>query len=92
MKNFKKALVATAIILVSAGSAFATNIEKQKAATIEPGFRYDPSNPVEQCIQTAQECSTVGTEICTWSDAMGTHQLFKQINGTTCGLELYKVN
>ena len=90
MKNFKKGLLATAIILVSAGSAFATNVAKQKEVGIVQRFRYDPSQPLVKCIETPTSCESTGAELCTWTDVSGTHQMYEFINGTMCGAPLYK--
>lgn len=93
MKNLRSGLLAAAIILVSAGSAFATNIAKQdSSSSTELGFRYDPSAPVEKCINTGVECETTGVEVCQWSDGVNMHNLQQFINGTFCGETLYKVN
>lgn len=94
MKNLRSGLLAAAIILVSAGSAFATNIAKQdSSSSTELGFRYDPSAPVEKCISTSTECTDNVGPACTWVDPSDSsvHHLYEFINQTTCGSMLYKV-
>ncbi len=87
----KKFILPAAVIMIGAGSAFASGGAKEKG-TIVQGFRYDPAAPEEKCIATPVECSTVVGPACTWSDGGKVHNLYEYVNDTMCGLQLSRIN
>jgi hypothetical protein len=91
MKNFRKIALPVAILLMGAGSAYATTAFKTTAAEMQ-GYRFDPAAPVgEKCILTEKRCSDVGNEVCTYSDVSGTNNLSQNIDGTSCGNQLFEI-
>jgi hypothetical protein len=91
MKNLRKIALPVAILLLGAGSAYATTALKSGNAEMQ-GYRFDPSAPAgEKCILTEKRCSDVVGEVCTWNDAAGTHNLFQNIDGTSCGSQLFEI-
>jgi len=92
MKNFRKIALPVAILLMGAGSAYATTALKSTNLVDQPGYRFDPSAPAGQrCILTEKMCTDVLGEVCTYSDASGTHNLFQNIDGTSCGNQLFEI-
>lgn len=91
MKNFKKIALPVAILLMGAGSAYATTAFKSSKVDMQ-GYRFDPAAPVgEKCILTEKQCTTNPGDVCTWSDASGTHNLSQNIDGTSCGNQLFEI-
>ncbi|MBW8360017.1 MAG: hypothetical protein K0M63_09500 [Weeksellaceae bacterium] len=88
----KRFILPAAVILIGAGSAFATGVAKEKNATIVQGFRYDPAAPGVKCIETPVDCSTTEGPACTWDDGVTTHNLYQFVNETMCGLQLSRIN
>lgn len=88
----KKFILPAAVIMIGAGSAFASNATQKKADAALLGFRYDPSAPVVKCIETPVDCTTQFGELCTWDDGATVHQLYQEVNSTMCGVPLYKIN
>lgn len=91
MKKMRKIALPLAVLLLGAGSAYATSVVK-KSSLVENGYRFDPLAPVEKCIMTEKSCQPdVITEVCTWSDGVNTHNLFQNAGGTSCGNPLYEI-
>jgi len=91
MKKMRKIALPLAVLLVGAGSAYATSVEKS-GKLMENGFRYDPLAPVEKCIDTQKACQRdVVTTVCTWSDGVIEHDLFQNAGGTSCGNPLFEI-
>ncbi|MDM1556124.1 hypothetical protein HX126_16280 [Chryseobacterium indologenes] len=91
MKNFRKIALPVAILLMGAGSAYATTAFKSVKTDFQ-GYRFDPSAPVGQrCVLTEKMCTDIQGEVCTYSDASGTHNLSKNIDGTSCGDQLFEI-
>ncbi|MCA1744440.1 MAG: DUF6520 family protein [Bacteroidales bacterium] len=89
MKKLKNLLLPVAVVLIGAGAAFATNTAKEANNSMVPGYLFESSS--NQCVQKRSDCSPNGSVICTWKDASGqSHNLSEQINGTTCGNELFE--
>ena len=82
MKKFKQFLVPAVIILMGAGAAFATNAAKDSDSDLVTGY-YTHSSTGSQCIAAEKKCSRSGTNICTWNDITGSHQLF-ELSETGC--------
>lgn len=93
MKNFRKIALPVAILLMGAGSAYATTAFKSSNVVDQPGYRYDPSAPVGQrCILTEKMCTDIEGDVCTYSDpSSGTQNLSKFLNGTSCGDQLFEI-
>lgn len=88
----KKFILPAAVIMIGAGSAFASGVTNKKDATTVQGFRYDPSAPSVKCIATPVECSTDVGPACTWYDGVKVHNLYEFVNETMCGLQLSRIN
>ena len=90
MKKMRKIALPVAILLLGAGSAYATTALKSETMDFQ-GYRYDPLAPVgQQCTSVEKTCSDIEGDICTWTDAAGTHNLFKNIEGTSCEGQLFE--
>lgn len=86
----RKIALPVAILVLGAGSAYATTAFKSAKMDFQ-GYRFDPSAPVGQkCIVTEKICSDNGGDVCTYTDGSGTHNLFKNIDGTSCGDQLFE--
>lgn len=92
MKTLKKRLLPAFILLIGVGAAFATNAATTSEKAIQNGYYFDNAAPTVKCIRTDVKCSTQGSQYCTWTDGSQTHNLFKKINGTMCGDQLFKTN
>ncbi len=82
MKTLKSLVLPTALILVAAGSAFATNVSKQSAMTTVQGHVYRPNEEIT-CQPTSKWCDNNGSFICTVDVGMGTEDLYV-LQGTDC--------
>ena len=92
MKNFRKIALPVAILLMGAGSAYATTAFKSSKVVDQLGYRFDPSAPVgERCVITEKMCTETPGDVCTYSDASGTHNLTRNIDGTSCGDQLFEI-
>jgi hypothetical protein len=91
MKKLRIVFLTVAVILIAAGAAFATNAAKNTGKSIVPGYLIDESTG--QCVQKRTDCSTVGTDLCTWSEAGHESQtLYQLMNGTCNNLQLFEPN
>ncbi|MGE8514441.1 MAG: DUF6520 family protein [Chryseobacterium culicis] len=91
MKKMRKIALPLAVLLFGAGSAYATTAFKTKTVEMQ-GYRYDPLAPIgERCKITEKRCQTEIGEVCTWTDVSGTHNLFQDIDGTSCGAQLFEI-
>lgn len=86
MKNLKQVILPAVIILMGAGAAFATQVDKKSNALVD-GYRIDP-NTLE-CIDIKKECSTTGSMVCTWSDGVASHELY-ELGETLCEFKLFE--
>ena len=92
MKNFRKIALPVAILLMGAGSAYATTAFTSSKVVDQLGYRFDPSAPVgERCVLTEKMCTDIQGDVCTYTDASGTHNLSKNIDGTSCGNQLFEI-
>nr|WP_319511391.1 DUF6520 family protein [uncultured Draconibacterium sp.] len=82
MKKFKNLYLSAAIVLLGVGAAFATSNTKSASDTV-PGYLMESG----QCIEKRSNCSTTGTEFCTWTDA---NNQSHNLSGTNCILPLYE--
>lgn len=87
MIKFKQFILPAVIVLMGAGAAFATNAAKVSDSDLVPGYYFDSST--SQCTAAEKECSRVGTNVCTWNDITGSHQLF-ELSETGCVDILYE--
>ncbi|MBO9676354.1 MAG: hypothetical protein J7577_23130 [Sphingobacteriaceae bacterium] len=85
----KKLIFPVAVILIGAGAAFATKATTSKKALVAA---YRINAVTGQCIDARQQCSTLGTETCTWTGDNATPLHDEPISSTMCGEELFKVN
>ncbi len=80
-----------AIILIAAGAAFATNIAKSADDDPVPGYLFD--EVLVSCDDKRSDCSTTGSDLCTWLDNnRNPHTLYLLMNGTCSDIELYEPN
>lgn len=88
MEKMRKIALPLAILLIGAGSAYATNVASQSAKAEIPGWKIDPANPAAPCVMTEQQCTTDNTGVvCTVSDASGVQNLYQ----TGCEQELFRI-
>ncbi|SDQ99545.1 hypothetical protein SAMN05421664_3032 [Chryseobacterium soldanellicola] len=88
MKKVRKIALPLAILLIGAGSAYATNVASESKAIEVFGYKYDPANPEQPCEMTSQRCETINTGLsCTVSDPSGVHNLFNE----GCESELFRI-
>lgn len=91
MRKMRKIALPLTVLLLGAGSAYATTAFKSKKVDMQ-GYRFDPLAPAGQkCVLTEKQCTDVIGEVCTWTDASGSHNLFQNIDGTSCGNQLYEI-
>jgi hypothetical protein len=89
MKKLKNVLLPIVIVLIGAGTAFAGKVSKNTADSIVPGYLFNSSTG--KCEQKRSNCSTSGSQYCTWMDAnQRPHVLSEKINETTCGDDLFE--
>lgn len=88
MKNFKTVLLPAVLMLVGAGSAYATKIVKQDAKLPSVGYAYHPGELVE-CVPSDKTCDTSGNVICTADVGRGTEEMHEW-NGTVCQDKLFE--
>jgi len=89
MKKLKNALLPAVIALMGVGAAFATNGAKSSIDATQPGYYFNSST--NRCVETTAQCSTSGSNACTWKDDQGTtHNLSTKISDTMCGDPLYR--
>lgn len=81
----KKLALPVGVFAVAIAGAFASNLSKQPA---DPNHRDGYKLVDQQCIKTELKCTVVNTgQMCEDSSF---NQLYEW-NGTTCGIELYKI-
>ena len=86
MKNLKKLFLPAFVLLVGAGSAYATHLEKKENAAIVRGYVFrEGENP--ECVDSLKDCDTSGSFACTIIGSMGVEDLY-QLNGSVCPLKL----
>ncbi len=83
----KKLFLPVTIMLLSAGTAFATYANDEEASMV-PAYRIDPDTGL--CESAGQICSTVFGDVCTWSVDNVTPLHNAPISATECGNILYK--
>ncbi|THV57551.1 DUF6520 family protein [Chryseobacterium candidae] len=88
MKKMRKIALPLAILLIGAGSVYATNVASETKKADIPGWKIDLENPEQPCVMTSQLCTTDNTGIvCTVSDASGVHDLYE----SSCETELFRI-
>ncbi|MFY1047506.1 DUF6520 family protein [Chryseobacterium sp. GP-SGM7] len=87
MKTIKTSLLPIAILLIGAGSAFATNLSKDAKQALRPGHVIREDQP-EQCQDAGIECQDTGSVICTVNLGMGSEPVYEKV-GSTCVNNLY---
>ena len=85
----KKLIFPIALMVVGAGSAFATQTANAKEKTVVPAYRIDPDSGL--CEVTGQNCNNVGTILCRWSGDGVTPLHDAPISPTECGMNLFKL-
>lgn len=87
MKILKTSLLPVALLLIGAGSAYATNVSKDaKKAQIQGHvIRDDEPQP---CQDAFTQCEDQGLVICTVNLGMGSEPVYEKV-GTSCGNNLY---
>ncbi|WP_412468740.1 DUF6520 family protein [Pedobacter sp. KLB.chiD] len=83
----KRMIIPVAIVLMGAGAAFATKAAKNAQVNVD-AYRIDGAG---QCVFADQQCSTSGTEACTWAGDNSTPLSDAPISATMCGDPLFKV-
>lgn len=90
MKPLRKFILPAAVVILGAGSAFATNVNKNAHKAVKDGYVFRPGES-EECQNTHISCSDIlSPNICTANVGMGTEQLF-DFNGTGCPSNLFEV-
>lgn len=94
MKKIRQIALPLAILLIGAGSAYATSVEKttdaKKASVEKFGYRWVPDAPAEKCQLTEELCSTeISTVICTVFESGSNHNLFDG-DGIPCDQIMYR--
>ncbi|WP_346985983.1 DUF6520 family protein [Chryseobacterium sp. POE27] len=88
MKTMRKIALPFAILLIGAGSAYATNAASATKAVEVLGYKFNPENPEQPCEMTTERCETINTGIsCQVSDASGVHNLYD----SACESELFRI-
>lgn len=82
MKPLKSFILPVAVVLLSAGSAFATNVSKKSNAAIVDGYVFRPGEE-QPCQNTFIKCSTEDGPICTADVGMGAENL-RELSGSSC--------
>ena len=95
MRKIRKIALPLAILLVGAGSAYATSVSKlstDKSGLAERfGYRWNPDAPAEKCQLSDQLCTTDNTGvICTVVEGTSTHNLFDG-EGIPCNEVMFKI-
>lgn len=88
MKNFRTILLPAVLVLVGAGSAYATHLNKQNTKLPSLGYAYHPGEAVE-CVASQKSCDTQGSIICTADVGRGPEDMHEW-NGTVCGDKLFE--
>ncbi|TXF77795.1 DUF6520 family protein [Chryseobacterium sp.] len=84
----KKLIFPVALVVIGAGSAFATKASNAKDDAIVPAYRMDPESGL--CVEANQQCSTLGGPVCKWAADGVTVLHDEPISPTECGAELFK--
>ena len=87
MKTLKTSLLPIAILLIGAGSAFATNLSKDSKQALRQGHVIREGQP-EECQDAGIECQDTGSVICTVNLGMGSEPVFEKV-GSSCVNNLY---
>lgn len=93
MKKIRQIALPLAILLVGAGSAYATSVTKSstKDAAEKLGYRWNPEAQGVKCVQSEELCTTENTgNICTVVEGSDTHQLFDG-DGIPCEQVMYRI-
>ena len=90
MKKMRKIALPVAVLLLGAGSAYATTAFKSSTTEMQ-GYRYDDLAPAEKCILTEKRCTTDVGPVCTWNDGSINHELFQINSGTSCVNQLFEI-
>lgn len=85
MRTIRKGLLPIAIVLLGAGSAFATNFAKQDKKAVNPVYRIDLSTP---CTQVEHECVPEPGPICTVAPSVQGFGMNE--SGTDCNVILFE--
>ncbi|MFC4163883.1 DUF6520 family protein [Epilithonimonas zeae] len=89
MKNLRTIILPAVLVLISAGSAFATGLSKKSNATILDGYVLRP-NEEQVCQNTFIKCSTEDGPICTADVGMGSENL-RELSGSSCPTTLHRI-
>lgn len=89
MKTIRKFIFPVALVVLSAGSAFATNLSKTSNKAVKDGYVFRPGEPVE-CQNTHISCEDSGVDICTANVGMGTETLY-DLSGSICPDNLFEI-
>lgn len=90
MKKMRKIALPLAVLLMGAGSAYATTAFETKTAEMQ-GYFYNESAPSEKCTLVEKRCTTEIGPVCTWNDGSANHELFEIDNGTSCVGQLFEI-
>jgi len=90
MKKMRKIALPVAILLLGAGSAYATTALKSQAVE-QQGYFYDDLAPAEKCILTEKRCTTEVGPVCNWNDGSADHELFQISTGTSCVNQMFEI-
>lgn len=88
MKNFKKILFPALIALAGAGSAYATQPEKDSGKATRQGYTFH-NNQTPKCVPSGKICETTGVILCT-VEIDGVNQQLYDLNGSSCSMKLFE--
>ncbi len=89
MKTLRKFILPAVVVIFGAGSAFATNLNKNAHKAVKDGYVFRPGE-LEECQNTHISCSDTGSVICTANVGMGTENL-RDLSGTSCPNNLFEI-
>lgn len=87
MKILKTSLLPVALLLIGAGSAYATNVSKDAKKVPLQGYVIRDDQP-QPCQDANIRCEDQGSVICTVNLGMGLETVYEKV-GTSCGNNLY---
>lgn len=89
MKKIRQIVLPLAILLIGAGSAYATNVVSETSKKVDiPGWKIDLANPQSPCVMTEVQCTTDNSGLpCEISEPSGDQQLYQ----TGCETELFRI-
>lgn len=82
MKNLKTILMPAVILLLGAGSAYATHYVKPSDATLVQGYAFR-DGAKKECIPSSKFCDITGQYVCKGDVGSG-EEIMYDLNGTTC--------